>query len=209
MSVFKSLMEGMGVGSQQSQPEPSPEQAPSAWESLITSQTAAPTSSTLAAGIEEAAQELGIDPLDLATVISYETAGTFNPTKRGPTTKWGQHKGLIQFGEPQAQEYGVDWNDPVGSQLGAGGAVVKYLRSNGVKPGMGILDLYSTINAGAPGLYNRSDAHAGGAPGTVRDKVENQMSGHRRNAVKLLGYDSPSGPAGTPISQTMRLWLEF
>src|SRR5690606_32585964 len=83
-------------------------------------------------GIVQSANALGIDPLDLATAISYETAGTFNPTKRGPRTKWGQHRGLIQFGEPQARQFGVDWNDPVRSQLGANGAVVKYLKAVGV-----------------------------------------------------------------------------
>lgn len=141
-------------------------------------------------GIVQTASSLGIDPVDLATAISYETAGTFDPTKAGPRTKWGQHKGLIQFGEPQAQQYGVDWNNPVGSQLGENGAVAKYLRDRGVKPGMGMLDIYSTINAGAPGLYNRSDEAAGGAPGTVGDKVRDQMSGHRAKAMALLGFDS-------------------
>lgn len=138
-------------------------------------------------GIIASAQELGIDPLDLATAISYETGGTFNPTQAGPTTQWGQHRGLIQFGEPQAQQYGVDWDNPVGSQLGADGAVVDYLRSTGVRPGMGMLDIYSAINAGGVGRYNASDANNGGAPGTVRDKVTNQMAGHRENALALLG----------------------
>lgn len=142
----------------------------------------------LAAGIHETAAALNIDPVDLATVISYETGGTFDPEQPGPTTQWGQHRGLIQFGEPQARRYGVDWSDPLGSQLGADGAIVNYLLSSGFEPGMGMLDLYSTINAGAPGLYGRSDANNGGAPGTVRDKVDNQMAGHRRNALALLGY---------------------
>jgi hypothetical protein len=145
----------------------------------------------IAVGIREAADELGIDPVDLATVISYETGGTFNPTQAGPTTQWGQHRGLIQFGEPQAQEYGVDWSDPYGSQLGRGGAIVKYLRSNGVTPGMSLLDIYSTVNAGAPGLYDRSDANNGGAPGTVRDKVENQMQGHFKKALALMEGSRP------------------
>jgi hypothetical protein len=145
-------------------------------------------------GIISSAQALGIDPLDLATAISYETGGTFNPTQAGPTTQWGQHRGLIQFGEPQAQQYGVDWSDPVGSQLGADGAVVDYLRSTGVRPGMGLLDIYSAINAGGVGRYNASDANNGGAPGTVRDKVDQQMAGHRKNALALLGEYSPSQP---------------
>ena len=128
-----------------------------------------------------------MDPVDLATIISYETAGSFDPLKRGPTTQWGEHRGLIQFGEPQAEQYGVNWNDPINSQLGEGGAVERYFRSAGYEPGMGLLDAYSAVNAGRVGLYNRTDANNGGAPGTVRDKVENQMEGHRRNAVELLG----------------------
>jgi len=137
-------------------------------------------------GIAATASSLGINPVDLATAISYETAGTFDPTKRGPTTQWGQHRGLIQFGEPQAKKYGVNWNDPIGSQLGPNGAVANYLRDTGVKPGMGLLDIYSAINAGGVGRYNRSDANNGGAPGTVADKVNKQMAGHRQKAEALF-----------------------
>lgn len=153
-------------------------------------------------GIISTAQALGIDPLDLATAISYETAGTFDPTKSGPTTQWGQHRGLIQFGVPQAKEYGVDWNDPVGSQLGPDGAVAKYLRATGVQPGMGMMDIYSAINAGGVGRYGASDANNGGAPGTVADKVNGQMEGHRAKAMALLGGDytpqNALGSVGTP-----------
>lgn len=154
-------------------------------------------------GILATAQSLGISPIDLATAISYETAGTFDPTKAGPTTQWGQHRGLIQFGEPQAQKYGVDWQNPVGSQLGPDGAVAKYLRDTGVKPGMGLLDVYSAINAGGVGRYGASDANNGGAPGNVRDKVENQMAGHRQKAMALLGEMAPSsaGMADGPKGQ--------
>lgn len=141
----------------------------------------------LASGIIATAAALGMDPADLATIISYETAGTFDPTKAGPTTQWGQHRGLIQFGEPQARQYGVDWSDPLGSQLGPDGAIVRYFRENGWRPGMGILDAYSIVNAGGPGRYNASDANNGGAPGTVADKVREQMDGHRRKAEQLLG----------------------
>ena len=145
-------------------------------------------------GILETAQSLGMDPVDLATIISYETAGTFDPTKRGPTTQWGQHRGLIQFGEPQAQQYGVNWQDPAGSQLGADGAIVRYFRSNGWRPGMGMLDAYSIVNAGAPGRYNASDANNGGAPGTVADKVRDQMAAHRAKAAALLGGSGGAMP---------------
>lgn len=153
-------------------------------------------------GIADAAGALGISPVDLATVISYETGGTFDPTQAGPRTKWGQHRGLIQFGEPQAKQYGVDWSNPAASQLGANGAIVAYMRDRGVKPGMGLMDIYSTVNAGAPGLYDRSDAHAGGAPGTVADKVNNQMAGHRAKAQAMFRQaqaDLPA-PGASPVA---------
>src|SRR5690606_38762870 len=90
-------------------------------------------------------RQIGVDPVDLATIISYETSGTFDPWKAGPTTQWGQHRGLSQWGEPQRQKYGVTRDMPVEQQVAAAG---RYLVDAGVKPGMGILDMYSAINAG-------------------------------------------------------------
>lgn len=153
----------------------------------------------LKTGIQETASALGIDPVDLATAISYETGGTFDPTKAGPTTQWGQHKGLIQFGEPQAQKYGVNWEDPIGSQLGPNGAVANYLRDTGVQPGMGLMDIYSAINAGGVGRNNRSDANNGGAPGTVADKVNQQMGGHRAKALALFGGSQDAITGAAPM----------
>lgn len=140
----------------------------------------------LKSGIKAAADSLGIKAEDLATVISYETAGTFDPLKKGPKTQWGRHRGLIQFGEPQAKEHGVDWNDPLNSQLGPDGAVVKYLRASGVKPGMELIDIYSAINAGGVNRHNATDENNGGAWGTVADKVKYQMDGHRKKALSLM-----------------------
>ena len=155
----------------------------------------------LAQGIMETAASLQMDPIDLATIISYETAGTFDPQQPGPTTQWGQHRGLIQFGEPQARQYGVNWDDPLGSQLGANGAVARYFTENGWQPGMGLLDAYSIVNAGGPGLHHRSDANNGGAPGTVADKVNNQMGGHRENALRLLGEAPTQSALSQPVPQ--------
>ena len=146
-------------------------------------------------GIIEAANALGMSPVDLAAIISYETAGTFDPMKRGPTTQWGQHRGLIQFGEPQARQYGVDWSDPIGSQLGADGAIVRYFRANGWRPGMGLMDAYSVVNAGAPGLYSRSDENNSGAPGTVAEKVSTQFGPHVNKAARFLGVEWTPPPS--------------
>lgn len=138
--------------------------------------------------ISRAAAKLGISARDLATVISYETAGTFDPWKAGPTTQWGQHRGLIQWGDVQRKEYGVTKDMSFDQQMDA---VVRYMQNNGVRPGMGLLDVYSAVNAGEVGLYNATDAFNGGAPGTVRDKVENQMAGHAAKADQLLAMASP------------------
>lgn len=157
-------------------------------------------------GILSSAQALGMNPAELATIISYETGGTFDPTITGPTTKWGQMRGLIQFGEPQAQQYGVDWAHPVESQLGPNGAVVKYFQGHGWQPGMGVKDAYSIVNAGAPGRYNASDAAAGGAPGTVGEKVDTQFGPHAARAAALFGgaqpltVPTPAAPAGASIA---------
>tara|TARA_R110002153_G_scaffold24259_5_gene77628 strand:- start:2335 stop:5397 length:3063 start_codon:yes stop_codon:yes gene_type:complete len=150
-------------------------------------------------GIAEAATELGMSPVDLGTLMSYETGGTLDPTQAGPTTQWGQHRGFIQFGEPQAQQYGVDWADPVGSQLGANGAVVRYMRDNGYENGMSLEQAYSTINAGGPNYGNRTDENNGGASGTVAEKVRNQMQGHRANAERLFG----AAEGGTATGETL------
>lgn len=132
--------------------------------------------------IPAAAKELGIDPLDLATVISYETGGTFSPAIRGGAGN--RHIGLIQFGNAEQAMYGANQQQSAGEQMKA---VVRYLKHRGFKQGMDILDLYSTINAGSPGRYGASDANNGGAPGTVRDKVNNQMGAHRVKARAILG----------------------
>lgn len=150
---------------------------------------------TLRDGLIASARSIGADPLDFATAVSFETGGTFDPMQPGPTTKWGQHRGLIQFGETQALQYGADFSSrdaALRSQLGADGAIARYFRDRGFKPGMSGLDLYSTINAGAPGRYSASDTAAGGTPGDVRDKWENQMDAHRAKAAALLGISEGS-----------------
>lgn len=144
----------------------------------------------LAAAIRASAERIGADPVDLATVISYETAGTFDPWKAGPTTQWGQHRGLIQWGEPQRQQYGVTQGMPVAAQMQA---VEKYLTNAGYRPGMGIMDMYSAVNAGQVGRYGASDAGNGGAPGTVADKVNNQFGPHRAKAAQFLGMAGGTG----------------
>ncbi len=152
--------------------------------------------------VKASAERLGVNPSDLLTSISYETGGSLDPWQKGPTTQWGQHRGLIQWGEPQRQKYGVTKDMPVADQMKA---VEAYLTDAGVKPGSNMLDIYSAINSGRVGNPNASDANNGGAPGTVADKVAS-MAGHRMRANALLGLDRQTvdqgGQSTTPAPQT-------
>lgn len=143
--------------------------------------------------VHKHAEEFGWNPTDLLTAISYETGGTFDPWQAGPTTKWGQHRGLIQFGEPQRAKYGVHEGSSVDDQVRAIGS---YLRDAGFKPGMRLPEIYSAINAGRVGRYNVTDENVGGAPGTVMDKINSkQMAQHRANVEQA--QETLSFPYGT------------
>jgi hypothetical protein len=175
---------GMGGVSAPSSPSSgSPAGAPSLAGGGASRAMAMPSDATeMAAAIEKSAKNLGISPIDLATVISYETGGKMSPSVWGGAG--GRHMGLIQFGPTERQMYGANPNQSFSEQMGA---VERYLSDRGLKPGMGLMDLYSTINAGRPGRFGASDANNGGAPGTVADKVNNQMAGHRARAEALFG----------------------
>src|SRR5206468_3273928 len=96
----------------------------------------------------------------------------------------GRHVGLIQFGPNEQKQFGVTGNETFQEQLPK---VEAFLQSRGYKPGMGVMNAYSTINAGSPGRFNASDANNGGMPGTVADKVNNQFAPHYAWATKWLG----------------------
>lgn len=147
----------------------------------------------LAQAIIASAGRLGVDPHDIATAMSYETGGKFDPGLWGG--KNGNYLGLIQFGPEERKKYGVHVGQSAGDQVVA---AENFMRDRGVKPGMGLPDIYSTINAGSPGRYMASDANNGGAPGTVMDKVTSQMAGHRVNATKLLGIEPGMIPQASP-----------
>jgi hypothetical protein len=154
----------------------------------------APSGNLFKTKMAETAGALGITPIELATIISFETAGTLDPMQVGPTTKWGTHRGVIQFGEPQAKQYGADFSSKeaaINSQFGANGAIVKFATAHGYKKGMGMDQLYSAINAGGINKFNASDTKAGGTRGTVRDKLNNQMADHKKKAERLLRDDAP------------------
>lgn len=146
------------------------------------------------AAIEKGAKELGIDPRDYATAISYESAGTFDPWVKGPVTKWGQHRGTIQYGAPQRRKYGVHKGQSFEDQVTRSN--VQYLRDAGVKPGMTFAQIYAAINGGNVNKnLNTPDANTGR---TIADNISRAEKEHRANVLKRFGWDdgelTPSQP---------------
>lgn len=123
------------------------------------------------------AQQLGLDPVDVAAVMSFETSGTFDPNIKGGDG--GNYLGLIQFGQEEQRKYGIrkgsspeQWSQ----------AIVSFMNDRGFKPGMGIEDFYSTILTGGPGRYDATDSN-----GTnVRNAIPRIMAQHRGKAEAWL-----------------------
>ena len=130
-----------------------------------------------------AAQKLGVSPLDLATIISFETAGTFSPSIRGGAG--GNYQGLIQFGAPERRQYGVTPSQSFEEQVM--GPVVRYFqdRFKGVgmsTQGASLLDLYTTVLAGNP----RANRNARDSFGTSAVSGVQRMGPHRQKALSTF-----------------------
>ncbi|MGR3376061.1 hypothetical protein [Salipiger abyssi] len=134
----------------------------------------------LVRAVVSVADRLGVAAKDLLTVMSYETGGTFSTSITNPTTG---ATGLIQFMPDNLERYGIDAQSSITEQVIAAG---KYLEDAGIRAGDGLLRIAAAINAGSPDRIHASDAGNGGAPGTVLDKVQGQMEGHKARAAGLL-----------------------
>ncbi len=146
---------------------------------------ATPTSVQSASGSESVTRvsnDLGIRPRDLAAAISYETGGTFDPNKFGG--KGGNYLGLIQFGPEERQKYGVHPGMTFDQQMQS---VEAYLRDRGVKPGMGLPEIYRTINGGNPNApLNASDGN-----GTIAQHIQRIQAEHYASADNFLNSSGP------------------
>jgi tape measure domain-containing protein len=130
-----------------------------------------------------AAQKLGVSPLDLATIISFETAGTFSPSIRGGAG--GNYQGLIQFGAPERRQYGVTPGQSFEEQVM--GPVVRYFQDRFKGAGMStqgasLLDLYTTVLAGNP----RANRNARDSFGTSAVSGVQRMGPHRQKALSTF-----------------------
>ncbi len=146
------------------------------------------------AALIASAERLGLSPVEWGALMSYESG--LNPSIRGGAG--GRHLGLIQFGPTEQRDFGVTGRETFAEQLPKAEA---FLLSRGYKPGMGLMQAYSTVNAGSPGRLNASDAGNGGLPGTVADKVRDQFGPHYKKAAAFLGGSfTPTMPGGSAAS---------
>ena len=141
--------------------------------------TKAPQSHTNA--LIQAANELGVSPLDLATIIGYESAGTYSPDKMGG--EGGVYMGLIQFGPYEQRHYGVGKGMSFEEQLL--GPVVQYFKDRFRGVGMStqgatLLQLYTTVLAGNP----KESIHVPDSFGTSPALGVKEMGAHRAVALK-------------------------
>jgi murein DD-endopeptidase MepM/ murein hydrolase activator NlpD len=137
--------------------------------------------------IKQVAANINADPIDLATLISFETAGTFSPSIRGPVVKdRGRAVGLIQFMPSTAAELGTTSEALAQmSQIEQMDYVQKYLIKRGFKGG-GLKQLYSTVFAGHPNARGSiSDGYH-----TLDSAVERMNREHRGRAIALLSGKS-------------------
>lgn len=119
--------------------------------------------------LQATAARLGVNPQDLAAVISYETAGTMSPSIMGGTG--GRYMGLIQFGPAERAKYGAHAGQSFEEQLGA---VERYLKDRGLPQGADLATIYRTVNGGNPraGL-NLSDGN-----GTIAQHIARIQKEH-------------------------------
>ena len=138
------------------------------------------------------AQRNGWNPADLAAIISFETGGTLNPVEPGRGAAAGR-VGLIQAGPNERAAYGLgtgDWNKEI---LG----IERYLKDRGAKPGMGLADLYATVNGGNPraGYTEDGNGTVARSPQTLR-----ALERHRQQALNRLGMSQTTGGSGGSLS---------
>ena len=143
------------------------------------------TQSSKQQSIVTAANELGIKPEDLASVISQETMGTFNHQIKGG--EGGNYKGLIQFGIPERKKYG--YRDDMTFEEQITGPVVRYLKDRGVKPGHGVKEIYAAILTGNVSTLQSDGLTRTDSFGTSVESALPELSqggSHYNNALDFL-----------------------
>jgi tape measure domain-containing protein len=145
-------------------------------QNILTAPARATTSKKMATAdlINQIAKRLGANPRDLAALISFESAGSFNPDKMGGTGN--NYQGWIQFSPDARKRYGVKQGQSIEQHAEA---TYRYLydrlKRNGDLDDPSIKNLYKAIN---PGFDY----------GNLLYRL--QKDGHWRNADRLTNLQS-------------------
>jgi hypothetical protein len=134
----------------------------------------------------QTARRMGVSPADLAAIFSFETGGTLSPNESGRGAAAGR-VGLIQAGPNEMRSYDIRPGQTFEQQLAG---VERYFRSRGVRPGMGLEDLYAIVNGGNPraGFTPDGNGVIARSPETLR-----QLRIHREQAIRRLGLRPTRG----------------
>jgi hypothetical protein len=141
--------------------------------------------------VRQVANNIGADPVDLLTLMSFESAGTLSPSQRGPHVPGqGSAVGLIQFMPGTAAELGTTVEQLAAmSPVEQLDYVEKYLVKRGFPKGGTLKQLYSTVFAGHP--------HASGTISdgyhTLDSAVERMNREHRSRAIAILNGNTATG----------------
>lgn len=123
------------------------------------------------ADIEEAARQFGVDPVILGNMLMTESGG--NPQAVSPAGA----KGLMQFMDATAKQYGVDVNDPRSSIFGA----AHYLSDLTKQFGGDVRKAVAAYNGG-PGRLQERGGNIDAMPTETRNYVTKVMPGQPPSA---------------------------
>jgi murein DD-endopeptidase MepM/ murein hydrolase activator NlpD len=147
--------------------------------------------------IQYIASNLGVDPVDVATFINYETAGSLvsGSYRRGLDIMGGDggnYLGWIQFSPYNQQKYGVQKGM---NAMQMADAVTRYLKDAGIRPGDSLEMLYQAVQAPAYLGRARAQGRVIGADsnGTLTQHIKNMRSQHRNRAGAWLMDGAVSG----------------
>lgn len=122
----------------------------------------------------DVANEFGLNPTELAAVMSFESG--LDPNRQNASG----HLGLIQFGKAEQAQYGITKGSTPEQWTKA---ISQFFKDRGLQKGASIEDVYSTILTGSPGNYDRADSNGT----TVRNAVPRIIRDHLAVADAWLG----------------------
>lgn len=138
------------------------------------------------------ANKLGISALDLATIVGFESAGTYSTSI---TNKQG-YFGLIQFGASEAKQFGAKKGQGFEEQLEAAGRYLtaRFASVGRSTAGATLMDLYRTVLGGNPNAsLTRTDAN-GTSP---LSGVQRMLQTNRPDALaRFFGGSEANAKAG-------------